>query len=133
MRRLAGSLSTRSPQSMFALSSLRRAQSTDAPPPATTFSQQHLLRRLPVPPLRQTLDTYLRSLVPLLQDRAPDRRKEGEDERAWVERELARRRRWADEFEVGVGRVWQERLIGAWIRALRSALYIAALSCLERA
>ena len=112
MRLLAEALSplaTRAPR-MFALSSLRRPQSTDATTP-TTFSQQHLLRRLPVPPLRQTLDTYLRSLVPLLQDRARDRRVD--DERAWVEKELARRRRWADDFETGVGRVWQERLIGA--------------------
>ena len=110
-RLLADALSTRSPR-MFALASLRRPQSTDAAP-ATTFSQQHLLRRLPVPPLRQTLDTYLRSLVPLLQDCARERR--ADDERAWVERELKRRRRWADEFESGVGRVWQERLIGACI------------------
>lgn len=61
--------------------------------------------RLPVPPLRQTLDRYLRSIEPfLLEDE-----KQGGMSFASA---YALRRKWANEFESGIGRILQERLVG---------------------
>jgi hypothetical protein len=63
------------------------------------------LPRLPVPDLRQTLDRYLTSLTPLLLE---DERRGGMQ----FEDAYALRRKWANEFESGIGQVLQERLIG---------------------
>lgn len=65
--------------------------------------------RLPVPNLRQTLDKYLLSVTPLLQE---DARKGGEP----FSEAYSRRKVWADEFEVGIGKEVQERLIGQSFR-----------------
>lgn len=62
--------------------------------------------RLPIPPLRQTLDKYLASLEPVLR----------EDERAGGQsfaKAYALREKWVNDFEAGIGKVLQERLFGA--------------------
>lgn len=61
--------------------------------------------RLPVPSLRHTLDRYLQSLEPFLLD--AERRGGMSFSSAY-----ALRRKWADEFESGIGKVLQERLVG---------------------
>ena len=64
------------------------------------------MARLPVPALRSTLDRYLRSLEPFLL----------EDETRGGERfvdAMNKRIAWAREFEEGIGRVCQNRLIGS--------------------
>ena len=64
------------------------------------------LPRLPVPPLRKTLDRYLKSIEPfLLEDEANGGQPFSES--------YALRAKWADEFEQGIGKECQERLIGA--------------------
>ncbi|KIJ52558.1 hypothetical protein M422DRAFT_156186 [Sphaerobolus stellatus SS14] len=70
----------------------------------STLGRRLPTRRLPVLPLRQTLDKYLKSIEPFLKE---DEAKGGPK----AEYELARRVRWAKEFEEGIGRVLQERLI----------------------
>ncbi|KAF8907306.1 acyltransferase ChoActase/COT/CPT [Gymnopilus junonius] len=60
--------------------------------------------RLPVPALRDTLDRYLRSLEPFLLE---DESRGGMS----FDSALALRQRWADEFETGIGKTLQERLI----------------------
>ncbi|RXW22817.1 hypothetical protein EST38_g3021 [Candolleomyces aberdarensis] len=65
--------------------------------------------RLPVPPLRKTLDKYLASLEPLLLE---DEKRGGMSYQSG----LSLRKKWADEFEVGIGKVLQDRL-GALDRA----------------
>jgi carnitine O-acetyltransferase len=62
-------------------------------------------RRLPVPPLRQTLDKYVRSLVPFLRE---DEARGGPSFAAEMDRQV----RLASEFEHGIGRTLQERLLG---------------------
>ncbi|KAG8904529.1 hypothetical protein FRB99_001612 [Tulasnella sp. 403] len=69
-----------------------------------TFHHQRSLPRLPVPPLRESLDRYLKSLEPLL-----NQAEEKGGEKADVA--LAKRKGWADEFERGAGKVLQERLV----------------------
>ncbi|GAA6059823.1 hypothetical protein JCM10212_003735 [Sporobolomyces blumeae] len=84
---------------MFALTPYRAEQ-------PRTFAHTKSLPRLPVPPLAQSLDKYVRSLRPFLLDQAA---REGENDN-WVEQELEKRRTWAKEFEGGLGKVLQERL-----------------------
>ncbi|KAF4597238.1 hypothetical protein EYR40_007690 [Pleurotus pulmonarius] len=62
------------------------------------------LPRLPVPPLRKTLDRYLKSIEPFLLE---DEAKGGQP----FYDALALRTKWADEFERGIGTVCQERLL----------------------
>ena len=62
--------------------------------------------RLPVPNLRHTLDRYLASLGPFLRE---DECKGGMKYSSAVEL----RQKWADEFEFGIGKTLQERLVGA--------------------
>ncbi|KAF9525641.1 acyltransferase ChoActase/COT/CPT [Crepidotus variabilis] len=59
--------------------------------------------RLPVPPLRQTLDRYLASLEPFLRE---DEKTGGQS----FTKAFALREKWANEFESGIGKVLQERL-----------------------
>jgi hypothetical protein len=65
-----------------------------------TFIHQKSLPKLPVPPLRATLDRYLKSLEPIF--------KEG----GKTEAEVQQRQLWAKEFEEGLGHRLQQRLIG---------------------
>ncbi|KAF8525799.1 acyltransferase ChoActase/COT/CPT [Hysterangium stoloniferum] len=60
-------------------------------------------RRLPVPPLRRTLDKYLKSIAPLLQEDAANGGPPYQEE-------MSKRLQWANEFENGIGCVLQERL-----------------------
>ena len=61
--------------------------------------------RLPVPPLRQTLDAYLESLEPFLEDLSIQ---SGRPKKELV----AERKTWAADFENGVGKLCQNRLLG---------------------
>jgi len=70
-----------------------------------TFYNQKELPRLPVPPLRETLRKYLRSLEPFL---AHSAEKEGYS----VDSARAKRVAWAEEFEQGLGQICQQRLLG---------------------
>ncbi len=70
-----------------------------------TFHHQRSLPRLPVLPLRASLDRYLKSLEPIV---AQDEEKGGES----ASQALKRRTEIANEFENGVGKVLQERLVG---------------------
>jgi hypothetical protein len=64
-----------------------------------------VLPRLPVPPLRSTLDKYLQSIKPfLLQD---DLRGVSTFDTAYQQRV-----QWAKEFETGIGAILQARLVG---------------------
>ncbi|KAH7930218.1 carnitine acetyltransferase [Leucogyrophana mollusca] len=64
----------------------------------------HKLPRLPVPELRKTLDRYLQSVQPFLLE---DEAKGGPS----FESSYTKRLKWAQDFETGVGRSCQERLI----------------------
>ena len=68
-------------------------------------SARTTLPRLPVPPLRSTLDKYLQSIKPLLlQD---DLRGVSAFDSAYQQRV-----QWAEEFETGIGATLQVRLVG---------------------
>ena len=64
------------------------------------------LPRLPVPELRKTLNKYLTSLEPFLLE---DELRGGMS----FNSAYALRKKWADEFELGIGGVLQERLVGS--------------------
>jgi Choline/Carnitine o-acyltransferase len=71
---------------------------------AATTRKEHRVR-LPVPLLRQTIDAYLESLEPFLEDLSKKSGRSKED--------LASERKlWADDFEKGVGKLCQDRLLG---------------------
>lgn len=73
--------------------------------PSVDVKARTVLSRLPVPPLRSTLDKYLQSIKPLLLE---------DDLRGVSAFDLAYQQRvqWAKEFEVGIGATLQARLIG---------------------
>lgn len=73
--------------------------------PSVDVKSRTALPRLPVPPLRSTLDKYLQSIKPLLLE---------DDLRGVSAFDLAYQQRvqWAKEFEVGIGATLQARLIG---------------------
>ena len=73
--------------------------------PGVAAKARVVLSRLPIPPLRSTLDRYLQSIKPLLlQD---DLQGNSAYDPAYQ-----RRVEWAKEFETGVGATLQARLIG---------------------
>ncbi|KAF8699128.1 Choline/Carnitine o-acyltransferase, partial [Rhizoctonia solani] len=80
---------------MFALYAPLRSERTP------TFANQRGLQKLPVPRLRPTLDRYLKSLEPLIAESGHN-----------VELEMQKRARMAEEFEHGIGKLAQARLIG---------------------
>lgn len=76
---------------------------------STTPSSKPLqLPRLPVPPLRDTLDRYLKSLEPFLLE---DEARGGTSFRE----SMNSRQAWAKEFELGLGQTLQERLVGTFV------------------
>ncbi|KIO31608.1 hypothetical protein M407DRAFT_67722 [Tulasnella calospora MUT 4182] len=83
---------------MFALHPPRKAERLP------TFHHQRSLPRLPVPPLRASLDRYLKSLEPVLEQ---NEEQGGEAKDA----ALRARQEWAQEFENGIGKALQQRLI----------------------
>lgn len=97
---------TTSTRSMFALTPYRGAPGTSQP---KTFSRQRALPRLPVPQLDATLERYLKSLEPLLQQKEEF----GELKGSSAKEELEKRRKWAEELmkEGSVGTKLQHRLI----------------------
>ncbi|KAG8764817.1 hypothetical protein FRC12_007866 [Ceratobasidium sp. 428] len=66
-----------------------------------TFANQRSLPKLPVPKLRPTLDRYLKSLEPLI----------AEAGEASAAAEMKKRQQMAEEFENGIGKLAQARLI----------------------
>ncbi|CAE7076446.1 unnamed protein product [Rhizoctonia solani] len=78
---------------MFALYSPRRSERTP------TFANQRGLPKLPVPALRPTLDRYLKSLEPLIAESGQN------------DLEMQKRVKMAEEFERGIGKLAQVRLI----------------------
>lgn len=75
-----------------------------------TLQFQKDLARLPVPSLPASLERYVKSLKPILLERALKAGKSVES----VEAELAQRDEWAKDFgkQGGLGKVLQERLKG---------------------
>lgn len=80
--------------------SSRSTSTTTAPKPKPVQ-----MPRLPVPELRKTLDKYLASLEPFLRE---DEKRGGMSYQSG----MSLRRKWADEFEQGIGKVLQDRLVG---------------------
>lgn len=71
----------------------------------STTTTKIQLPRLPIPPLRDTLNNYLKSIEPLLLE---------DDARGGTvfSEAIENRTRWSKEFETGLGRLCQERLKG---------------------
>ncbi|KDN43950.1 acyltransferase ChoActase/COT/CPT [Tilletiaria anomala UBC 951] len=93
---------------MLALTKWRGTPSDPAAPPPRTLAAQSRLRRLPVPPLEQTLAKYLRSLQPLLQQME----ERGQLAEPSVEAAMHKREQWAQELlQSKLGRVLQQRLV----------------------
>ncbi|KAK4058251.1 hypothetical protein OIO90_000408 [Microbotryomycetes sp. JL221] len=93
---------------MFALTPYKRDQ-------PRTLSRQKDLPRLPIPQLDNSLERYLESLRPfLLQQAVVDNNLTigSTEANEFVERELTKRRQWAQDFtkQGGLGRLLQERL-----------------------
>ena len=87
--------------------------------PGVGVKTRRVLPRLPVPPLRSTLDKYLQSVKPLLQ----------EDHLRGVSpfaSAYQQRVQWAKEFEMGIGAILQARLLGT--RCFLS-IFIVPISC----
>ncbi|KAF9560486.1 carnitine acetyltransferase [Agrocybe pediades] len=88
---------------MLRTASLRQTQMLNSTKP-TPSPRSKVRARLPVPPLRQTLDRYLTSLEPFLHE---DEAKGGMP----FKRAYALREKWATDFENGIGKTLQERLV----------------------
>ena len=71
----------------------------------TATKSRLVCRRLPVLPLRQTLDKYLISLVPFMRE---DEARGGPS----IDTEMDKQLKLAREFEYGIGSALQERLLG---------------------
>lgn len=89
---------------MFALSAFKQNQ-------PKTLQFQKTLPRLPVPALSSSLERYIKSLRPILLEKAL---KEGKGPES-VDAELKKREEWAADFtkQGGLGWLLQERLKGA--------------------
>ncbi|KAG7089470.1 hypothetical protein E1B28_011154 [Marasmius oreades] len=83
---------------------VRRNRSAFPPGGVNAPVSRPLLPRLPVPDLRKTLDKYLKSLEPFLQEEAAREGKPFKDA-------FALRVKWADDLFSGIGKVCQERLV----------------------
>ncbi|EPQ31479.1 uncharacterized protein PFL1_00814 [Pseudozyma flocculosa PF-1] len=90
---------------MFALSPWRGAPGKQP----KTFSAQNSMPRLPVPPLEQTFDKYVKSISPFLRQQ----HQRGELSGSTPEQELEKRKGWVREFlkDGGLGHRLQQRLI----------------------
>ena len=73
--------------------------------PGVGVKARRVLPRLPVPPLRSTLDKYLQSLKPLLLE---DHLRGASSFASTYQRRV----QWAKEFEMGIGATLQARLLG---------------------
>ena len=85
------------------------------------MASTHIRPRLPIPSLRQTVDRYLASIVPLLQD---DEAQGGQKAEDAFKAHMARAR----EFESGAGLLLQERLHGARVPPGRRTVQLVELS-----
>lgn len=94
--------------SMFALTPFRPRPGQETQP--KTWSRQHELPRLPIPPLEQTLPRYLASLEPILRQKE----KLGELKGSSAQQEMERRKEWAQELlqKGSLGSKLQNRLVG---------------------
>jgi len=109
---------------MFRTVSTRQTQMLTSTKSMHSTPRPKVRGRLPVPPLRQTLDRYLTSLEPFLHE---DESRGGMPFR----QAYSLRQKWADEFENGIGKTLQERLVGSSIAFLMHVCVCAHLSYLE--
>ena len=89
--------------SVMAKRTLSDAASSSSSSTRSTRALQ--LSRLPIPRLRDTLERYLKSVEPFLLE---DEARGGPS----FQESMAKRTAWAKEFEMGLGKTVQERLIG---------------------
>lgn len=89
----------------FSVSPTKSIRSTSTTAMASSSKPKPVqMPRLPVPELRKTLDKYLAALEPFLRE---DEKRGGMPYQSG----LSLRQKWADEFERGIGKVLQDRLV----------------------